>query len=133
MPRAQVFGGLRGPAQVVFPEAAKETALRIGLTGTAEIYANTAGLDATGSPMAPSWHKVAGPVRSRIDYASVEQSDKNFGDRVDERTSHIITLDADIELTSDHQIHTEGKVWVVTAVLERTDKAVTRAEVMVAP
>lgn len=53
------------------------------------------------------------------------------GDRLDERTTHVLTLPFDVTVTTQSRIVIAGEPWTVTALTERRfDRFVYRAEVM---
>lgn len=128
-PRPPVEGGLRGPAQERFPEAARESGRNLGLTGEVTIFINESEDDG-GGVETNKW--VAGPtVRGRID--PVTSSSRSFrdlvGDAITEETTHIVSVDAGTAIDADNRVEIDGYTYAVTAKLKRTDPLLERVGV----
>lgn len=99
------------------------------LPGICQIVTFTETSDGAGG-ITESW--TAGPdTRCRL--APLGSSPAGVtADRLDERTSHVITLPARTTVTTDSRIQLEGRMWQVTARRTRTatDTLVVRVEVM---
>ena len=132
MTRAVSFGaGLPGPGQTVFPETAKESGRVLGLTGTAQVYRNGGALDAGGAPTS-GWAPYGSPVRARIDpiaAAGGRGRASTAADQIDEGSTHVISLDGNVNVRNQDRIQTEGRMWAVLALSIRTDPEILRVEV----
>lgn len=60
------------------------------------------------------------------------QAVDSFGGRVNENSSHIVTLPSDADVRGSDYLEIEGRVWAVTTIRDRTsmDRFVLRVEVM---
>jgi hypothetical protein len=129
MPRPLVRSGFPDAGQIIFPGQAKEAGRNMGLTGKAVLLEEGAIIDAGGAQK-KEWNPV-GEVRMRID--PVGQASKGvsmlIAESAKEETTHIASFDPGTDITTDHRIELDGKVWLVTTKMERTDPLIERVGV----
>lgn len=123
--------GLPGPGQLKFPEQAKEIGRLLGLTGTAIVLDYTE-QDDGGGAKEYSWDPRP-PVRARKDTVGGARQAALVAETIDETTTHIITLDGDVPISTDNRIEMEGALWAITAERQVTDQMVTRVEARETP
>lgn len=121
--------GLRGPGQTIFPEEAKEEARRVGLKPEAALVFTKVQEDDGGGDVRNTWVPQGMRVRGRIDGLRSRSQATQFGDAVDESTTHIITLDAGTVVTAKDHIEIDGQMWTITAEMFFTDEATQRLQV----
>lgn len=129
-PRAYTPGtGLPGPGQEHFPEQARESGRDLGLTGEVVIMYDIGGDDGAGS-VKSDW-KDKETVRGRIDSitSSTRGMRDEFGDQIKEESTHIVSLDAGVDIDPANRIRINGSTWIVTAKIERTDPLIERVAV----
>lgn len=125
-PRALAEGGLRGPAQDRFPAAAKETGRNRGLTGSATVYKNEP-VDDGGGASTPNWVILA-QFRAGIDEISTVAPAGLVAEQINEASTHIISFDPGVPVTTDHRVEIEGRMWTLTAKQDFTDALIDRFE-----
>lgn len=127
MTRPAVKAGLPGPGQDVFPEQARELGRRMGLYSDEVVVlrhtAESSG-GATRDTFAPET-----PIRGRIDPVGKVGRGGPMGDVMNESASHIVTMDAAVDVTERDRIAVQDSDWLILAVREVTDPLITRVEV----
>ena len=130
--RPLVQQGFPGPGQEVFPEQAREQGRRLGLGTTDDPLSEATVLRANatnaGGVTKTTWTPDVDAVRARIDPGGAGTPGVR-GDTMDESSTHVITFDQEVTLTTKDRVSIDGATWIVTAVEDRTDKLVQRAEV----
>jgi hypothetical protein len=125
-PRAYTGGGLPGPGQEHFPEGARETGRALGLTDSITVLVYEDKGDGAGGSQ-PQWTS-RGSVRGRLD--PVTSSTRGFKDEIanvlNEETTHIVTLDQDSGVSTSDRLEIDGKRWIITTALDRSDALVDR-------
>lgn len=115
--------GLRGPAQDVFPEGAKQHARDIGLEEEAAQILKPERKDDGGGDSTTKWVPDGKPVDGRIDIVGRSAGDSRVvAEQVSESTTHIVTLEPSASISTDHRIEIEGKTWLITGENIRTDE-----------
>lgn len=126
MPRPPVRGGLRGPAQDLFPEDAKEYARELGLEDEeSQITLLKNEGEKVGGVKEENWVPVAEGVRANIMNATstVRNIRYPIAEQVSESATHIFHIDPVVEVTSDMRIQRGTVTWAVLAVAVRTEEA----------
>jgi len=96
------------------------------LTGTAVIHAQTSTSDGAGG--STEGFTPGPPVACRIAPVGGGETSAAPGGRVDDRTTHIITLPAGTTLTAKDRAVISGLTYEITAVRRRTNDITLRAE-----
>jgi hypothetical protein len=118
--------GLKGPGQDIFPEQAKESGRRLGLVvGELQLLDYTPTNEAGSTK--PAWTPGA-TVRGRIDPVGSASGPSLMGGAINEASTHLITFDDQVEITTQDRVRGLGHDWRITALRERTERLVTRVE-----
>lgn len=126
MPRQFVGGhGLKNTE--AFPYPAREHARQLGLYGSAIIWDNTLVDDGAGDAD-EDWAARDPAVPARID-PLVAGAGGTRGGAVDENSTHIVSLYGTDSIDTGNRIEIEGRMWIVTAERDRTDRLINRVEV----
>lgn len=125
MPRGAVHPGLRGPAQEVFPEEAKEYGRDMGLTEEAEVFKNEPE-DIGGAPE-DKWVSI-GKFRARIDKESIRPPANTPGEQIVEVQTHIISFDPGVPVDTSCRVKIKGQMWYLTGKMEESDALIDRYE-----
>lgn len=128
-PRSAVRSGLPGIGQSIFPESAKQAARNIGLKdGAAQVYRNEPEDDG-GGDFNDKWKPHGKPVDGRIDAVGRKGMEQIFGEKIDETTAHVATLEPGVDVTTDDRIEIGGVMWTIEGKAKFTDAATTRLAV----
>lgn len=126
MPRPPVKGGLRGPAQELFPEAAKEYARELGMEDeqSAVTILKNEGAK-VGGVKEDDWQPIATDVRANIMNAQFGAPKSRFStaSQINESATHIFHIDPVVVITSDMRIQRGSREWAVLVVGTRTEEA----------
>lgn len=118
--------GRPGVGQTVFPEEAKELGRTLGLTQEIKILRNKTEDDGGGAPRS-NWESLA-TTRGRIDpiTSSTRGQQSEIADQVKEGSTHIVSLDPGVDISTSDRLEVDGDIWMITSKLERTDPLLTR-------
>lgn len=121
--------GLPGPGQDRFPEQVKDAGRDMGLIGSVTIIHDVGGDDGAGSPKSQWTDKET--VRGRIDTitSSTRGMRAEFGDKLTEESTHIVSVDAGVDINPSQRLRVDGKTWIVTTKMEQTDRLIERVAV----
>lgn len=125
MPRGFVHPGLRGPAQEIFPEEAKEYGRDMGLTEEAEVFKNEPE-DIGGAPE-DNWVSI-GKFRARIDRESVRPAAGEVADQTNESSVHVISFDPGVPVNTNCRVEIKGQMWYLTGKQDVSDPLIDRYE-----
>lgn len=126
MPRPLVKGGLRGPAQELFPEDAKEIARELGMEdeeSAVAIFRNEG--SKKGGVVEEKWVEIETDVRANIMTAPFGSPRGRFltGDQIDESATHIFHLDPNADVKKEDRLKRGKLTWAVLVVGTRTEEA----------
>lgn len=121
-PRAAAPGsGLRGPGQDIFPEEAKQQALDIGLEEEAAQVLKPERVKDGGGDSTLTYVPDGKPVDGRIDIVGRAQgASQVVAEQITESTTHIVTMEPGVSISTEHRIEIEGKTWLITGENIRT-------------
>lgn len=126
MPRPLVKGGLRGPAQELFPEAAKEAARELGMEdeeSQVDLLRNKGKRE--GGVVEDDWQTIATDVRANIMNAPFGSPKSRYptAEQINESATHIFHIDPVVEVESGDRIKRGDLTWAVLVVGTRTEEA----------
>lgn len=131
MPRAAApDAGLRGPSRTFAPNPARDAGRALALVTIADVYRETF-VKVDGASTKADVLEASG-VAARIDpIASSGGAGGLIGDQIDETSTHIVSMNVDMELTTQHAIMLDGSStrWAVVATHAVSDGVLLRVEV----
>jgi hypothetical protein len=126
MPRQIVKGGLRGPAQELFPEAAKEMGRDLGMEDEQSEIAilRNEGVK-KGGVKEEDWQEVENGVRANIVNAPFGSPASRYptAEQINESATHIFHIDPTADVRSGDHLKRGARTWAVLVVGTRTEQA----------
>lgn len=129
-PRATVSGiGLPGVGQERFPQGAKDSGLDLGLMDEVTILEDAETDDGAGSVHSEWTDRET--VRGRLDPITVSNRGMRdqIGDQLKEESTHVVTVDPGVDLTTANRVRINGQTWIVTAKLQHSNPLTERVAV----
>jgi hypothetical protein len=123
MPRALApKAGLRGPAQEIFPEDAKQEGRNVALLPEYVTVLRDNGAEDEGGAPSGEWEDV-GTWDGRLDVLGARgMSSETAGDEINEATTHIVSMDPEAkgEVKTSDRLRIEGELWIITGISTRS-------------